>query len=106
MDSVLASASKQRADLIVLGTHGRGGAKRLWLGSVAENVVRQADIPVFVVRQKQHEFIDPSQPGGEPVLKTILCPINFSETAREALGLDLVAFLPAAVPPHRGDPAP
>lgn len=85
VDAVLAAAKKRNADLIVLGTNGRGGAKRLWLGSVAENVVRQASAPVFVVRQTQHVFIDPSRPEAAPELKTILCPVNFSEAAKAAL---------------------
>jgi nucleotide-binding universal stress UspA family protein len=38
------------ADLIVLGTHGRRGPARWWLGSVAERVVRAATIPVLVTR--------------------------------------------------------
>jgi nucleotide-binding universal stress UspA family protein len=37
-------------DLIVMGTHGRGGPARWWAGSVAERVVREADVPVLVVR--------------------------------------------------------
>ncbi len=37
-------------DLLVIGTHGRTGLERLVLGSVAEQVVRQADCPVLVVR--------------------------------------------------------
>jgi nucleotide-binding universal stress UspA family protein len=80
VDSVLAAAKKPAADLIVLGTHGRGGAKRLWLGSVAENIVRQAEAPVFVVRQKQHEFMDPKHPDSAPALSTILCPVNFRKS--------------------------
>jgi nucleotide-binding universal stress UspA family protein len=85
LDAILAAAKKRRADLIVMGTHGRGGARRLWLGSVVENVVRQADVPVFVVRQKQHEFINTADPQSAPGLATILCPVNFSETSRSAL---------------------
>jgi len=85
VDGVLDAARRHRADLIVMGTHGRGGAKRLWLGSVAENVVRQSDTPVFVVRQKQHEFVDPSLPQAHPALRTILCPINFSPASRLSL---------------------
>lgn len=38
------------ADLLVLGTHGRRGPARWWLGSVAERVVRGADVPVLVTR--------------------------------------------------------
>ncbi|MFC6719031.1 universal stress protein [Natrialbaceae archaeon GCM10025810] len=37
-------------DTIVIGSHGRGGISRVLLGSVAENVVRRAPIPVVVVR--------------------------------------------------------
>jgi len=82
VDAVLTVATKHGTDLIVLGTHGREGAKRLWLGSVTENVVRHAEVPVFVVRQKQYEFIDAS---AAPELKTILCPVNFTSVARTAL---------------------
>ncbi len=39
-----------RADLIVIGTHGRSGLNRLLLGSVAESVVRGASVPVLLVR--------------------------------------------------------
>ncbi len=40
------------ADLIVIGSHGRGGVKRALMGSVAEGVMRQAPCPVLVVRAK------------------------------------------------------
>ena len=43
-------AREYPCDLIVLGTHGRGGLGRLLLGSVAEAVVRQAPCPVLTVR--------------------------------------------------------
>jgi nucleotide-binding universal stress UspA family protein len=38
------------ADLVVMGTHGRTGPSRWWLGSVAERVVRESPVPVLVVR--------------------------------------------------------
>lgn len=47
------------ADILVMGTHGRGGAARLFLGSVAEKVLRSAPCPVLVVRRPEHEFIAP-----------------------------------------------
>ena len=47
VDAILDAA--READLIVLGTHGRRGPKRWWLGSVAERVVREAHVPVLVV---------------------------------------------------------
>lgn len=40
------------ADLLVLGTHGRRGPSRWWLGSVAERVVRASEIPVLVTRDE------------------------------------------------------
>jgi len=39
-----------KADLIVIGTHGRSGLSRLLMGSVAEDVVRGASVPVLLVR--------------------------------------------------------
>jgi nucleotide-binding universal stress UspA family protein len=47
---IVREARKQRADLIVLGTHGRRGMRRLVLGSDAEQVVRTASVPVLLVR--------------------------------------------------------
>jgi nucleotide-binding universal stress UspA family protein len=49
-DTVLSEAKKWRADLIVMGTHGRRGVRRLVLGSDAEHVVRLAEVPVLLVR--------------------------------------------------------
>ncbi len=43
-------AQREGADLIVMGSHGRTGLKRLWLGSVAEAVVQEATVPVLIVR--------------------------------------------------------
>src|SRR2546423_1484351 len=42
------------ADLIVIGTHGRGGLSHALLGSVAEKVVRKAPCPVLTVRPQMH----------------------------------------------------
>ncbi|EMA50687.1 universal stress protein [Halococcus salifodinae] len=43
-------AESEECDLIVMGTHGRGGINRLLLGSVAERVVRTSSVPVLTVR--------------------------------------------------------
>jgi universal stress protein A len=48
-DILLDVAKQNGIDLIVMGTHGRTGVKRLVLGSVAEHVVRHAGCPVVVV---------------------------------------------------------
>jgi nucleotide-binding universal stress UspA family protein len=49
-DSIVAEANAWGADLIVLGTHGRRGAKRLVMGSDAEEIVRTTPVPVLLVR--------------------------------------------------------
>jgi nucleotide-binding universal stress UspA family protein len=47
---ILREAGKLRADLIVLGTHGRRGLRRLVMGSDAEEVMRCANVPALLVR--------------------------------------------------------
>ena len=47
---IVALATDERADLILIGTHGRGGLNRALLGSVADRVVRLAPCPVLTVR--------------------------------------------------------
>lgn len=49
-DIIVDRAKKWRADLIVLGTHGRRGVRRLVMGSDAEEVVRLSPVPVLLVR--------------------------------------------------------
>lgn len=52
---IVQTAERLGVDLIVLGTHGRRGFKRLVLGSVAETVVRTAPCPVLAVRPVETE---------------------------------------------------
>lgn len=52
-------AKREQADLLIIGTHGRGAVAHMLLGSVAEKVVRKAPCPVLTVRQGEHEFIMP-----------------------------------------------
>jgi nucleotide-binding universal stress UspA family protein len=57
---VIAEYAKQaQVDLIVMGTHGRGLVGHLFLGSVAERVVRIAPCPVLTLRSPEHEFVLP-----------------------------------------------
>ena len=52
--AVIVDAAKSRgADLIAMSTHGRSGLGRLLFGSVAEQVLRHADVPVFLMRQTE-----------------------------------------------------
>jgi nucleotide-binding universal stress UspA family protein len=50
VDEMVRLAGEERCDLIVLGTHGRGGISRLFLGSVADRIIRLAPCPVMTVR--------------------------------------------------------
>jgi nucleotide-binding universal stress UspA family protein len=49
-DVIAARAKEWAADLIVMGAHGRGTLGTLVLGSVAQKVLRQADVPVMLVK--------------------------------------------------------
>jgi len=57
---VIRYAKSQKVDLIVMGTHGRGLATHLLMGSVAEKVVRKAHCPVLTVRPSDHRFVHPT----------------------------------------------
>ena len=48
---IVEEANVRRADLIVIGTHGRSGLKHLLLGSIAERVVQKAPCPVLTVKK-------------------------------------------------------
>jgi nucleotide-binding universal stress UspA family protein len=54
---ILRAAQDAHGDMIVIGTHGRGGLTRLLMGSVAEQVVRRASCPVVTVRQPLPENV-------------------------------------------------
>lgn len=75
---ILDYARDQQADLIVMGTHGRRGFRRMFAGSVAMEVVRKADVPVLTVGPHVR---------GDDFFDRILVPVDYSEHARTALGL-------------------
>jgi len=52
---IVEAARSAKADLIAMTTHGRSGIRRLMFGSVAEAVLRQSDIPVFLLRATEAE---------------------------------------------------
>ena len=58
-EEIINYATSQAIDLIVIGTHGRGGLSHMLLGSVAEKVVRTAQCPVLTVHHPEHEFVQP-----------------------------------------------
>ena len=57
--AILDYARDAHIDALVLGTHGRSKLAQLFMGSVAERVVRHAPCPVLTVRHPEHEFVLP-----------------------------------------------
>ncbi len=69
-EAVLEEASRYKADLIVVGTHGRRGLGRVLLGSGAEQIIRQAALPVLVIRSGELEKARHGSAAAEPSLST------------------------------------
>jgi nucleotide-binding universal stress UspA family protein len=55
---IIRVARESEADMIVLGTHGKGMLDQALFGSTTERVVRRAPCPVLTVRLAEHEFVD------------------------------------------------
>lgn len=73
-------AEGEKADLIVMASHGRGGLGRWLMGSVATKVVRGASVPVLVVGGKVLEETPPRQAA----LQRVVVPVDGSEPAERA----------------------
>lgn len=71
-DCVVETAVANHADLILMSTHGRSGASRLFLGSVTESVLRRAPCPVLAVR-------------GQPTFRRIIIVVNQIMLSEQAL---------------------
>jgi len=76
--AILDYATENDIDLIVLGTHGRRGLRRLLLGSVAEEVIRLAPCPVLTVPERADTV-------STSLVQKIVVPVDFSEYATLAL---------------------
>lgn len=74
----LAARAEERADLVVMATHGRGAFSRFWLGSVADGLARRCGVPMLFVRPDGAER-DPADFG------RILLPLDGSELAERIL---------------------
>lgn len=82
---ILERARGWPADVIVMGTHGRGGFERWVLGSVTEKVLRKSPCPVLTVPPPAGEL----HPEGSVLFRRILCPLDFSAPSVAALGYAL-----------------
>lgn len=102
--AILSYASDIDADVIVMGTHGRRGVRRMLLGSVAEEVVRRADRSVLTVRGTEDARVPTD-------VSRILVPVDFSDFSRDGLrvgrhwanlygaALDVVHVIEETLPP-------
>jgi nucleotide-binding universal stress UspA family protein len=101
VEELLRLSVEASADVIVIGTHGRQGMKRLVLGSVAGDIVRKATVPVLVARPAVHDAV---HIGDEP---EAVCPD--CAAAREPSG-GVIWWCSAHdkpyAPPHRYDYQP
>jgi nucleotide-binding universal stress UspA family protein len=75
--TLVGHAERSGARLIVMTTHGRGGFERIWLGSVAEEMLRMSRVPLLLVRP---------EPGQVPIpMRRILAPLDGSVLAEAIL---------------------
>lgn len=79
-EEILRAAKESAADLLVLGSHGLTGVKRLVLGSIAEDVLRHATVPVLIVPAHAAEASATDVP-----FKRIVCAVNFEADSYRAL---------------------
>jgi len=82
-DSILKAASRDNADLIVMGTQGLGGFRKWVLGSTTERLLRRTHVPVFAVPPAGESDGRP-QPGGLEITQ-ILAATDFSEPSVTAV---------------------
>jgi nucleotide-binding universal stress UspA family protein len=112
--TIRAEAARLHADLIVLTTHARGPFARFWLGSVTDELLRSADVPLLLVHPRDHQADLAADVG----FKHVLVPLDGSELAERVLERALAPgqawqaefvllrvvtpVLPAAIPPDAG----
>ena len=84
-DSIVSFAQLQKADVIVMGTHGKRGFDRLMLGSVTDRVMRTASCPVLVASKPSHGSVAAGKERGHVHhLSRILFCADFSENSERA----------------------
>lgn len=84
-DVICSHAHEVDAGMIVLSTHGRGGLARAWLGSVADRVIRQSQIPTLAI----HPTDTPPQLDQPFPFTHILIPLDGTPLAEHAIGVVL-----------------
>ena len=75
-EAILAFINELAIDFVIMGNHGRSGLRQFFLGSVAEEVVRNAPCPVLTIRAGERIKVQP--------IRKILVPIDFSPQSKKA----------------------
>jgi nucleotide-binding universal stress UspA family protein len=81
VEALLNRARTQKIDLIVMTTHGHGPLARFWLGSVADELVRHAPVPILLVHPKEEKAGASKEPG----LRKLLVPLDGGALAESIL---------------------
>lgn len=94
-EEIVKRAAQERADLVVLGTHGLSGYRKVFVGSVAERVLRRSPVPVLVVPEPEGELVAFGETGPEFAFQRVLAPLDFAErsTADARVARDVAAML-------------
>lgn len=84
---IVHTARQERVDLILIGSHGKTRAQKVLLGSVSENVVRHAPVPVLLAKLRVVEEMgrEVCEFACKRILHKVLAPTDFSRCAYEAL---------------------
>ena len=72
-------------DLVVMSTHGRTGVSRAWLGSVADGIVRQASVPVLMLRARAEPAVEPGE-NGNHLFERMILPLDGSRLSEAIVG--------------------
>lgn len=70
-EAIAGYATEAKPDVVVMTTHGRGGLSRLWLGSVADGLLRRIRVPVLLVRPARRGPASPAARGFARVLVAV-----------------------------------
>ena len=79
VSAILKTQRETGAEMIAMGTHGRGGLARVRLGSIAESVLHQAEVPILTVGPRV-------KPAPMPdAIRQVFCPVNYTASSQTAL---------------------
>jgi nucleotide-binding universal stress UspA family protein len=113
--ALLEYVRQSRSDLVVMTSRGHGGLRRLWLGSVADALIRESSVPVLLVRPEEHASPQPVLENlsqilvpidGSALSETILAPASELASLAGAELMLVEVIQPLAAPLERQRTAP